>query len=156
MSSERTRVYVTGPLSKGDVALNVRAAVITGSHLMDRGYAPYIPHLSHFIHMLAPKPYEEWMRLDKEWLLLCHVMIRLPGQSDGADRECQWAADAGIPIFTRLDDLMAKVSAQNPPARLPELDEVSKAVERDCELWGITPAQYQKKLERYFATLTCA
>ncbi len=42
------RVYVAGPYTIGNQILNVRQAVLTGTKLLDLGFAPYIPHLNHF------------------------------------------------------------------------------------------------------------
>lgn len=48
MKSKIVRVYIAGPYSKGDVLENVRKAVLMGTELFKMGYAPYVPHLTHF------------------------------------------------------------------------------------------------------------
>ena len=99
------RVYVAGPYSKGHVNENVRAAVEAGERLLKAGHTPYIPHLNHLWDLLFPAPYEQWMRLDLEWLLQCEVVLRLPGESAGADLEVATADQLGIPVFYNVWDL---------------------------------------------------
>ena len=88
------RVYVAGPYTKGDVAVNVREAILAGGRIYDAGMVPFVPHLTHFWHTVAPRPYEDWLRLDMEWLRVCDALLRLPGDSSGADKEllrrCGW------------------------------------------------------------------
>lgn len=99
------RVYVAGPYTQGDVAVNVRAAMCAGTMILDLGHAPYIPHLMHFVHMIYPKPYEVWMKLDAHWINYCDAMLRLPGESVGADREVGFAKALGIPVFESIEAL---------------------------------------------------
>ncbi len=100
------RVYVAGPYSTGDTLVNVRRAIDAAEELLGYGFMPYIPHLNHLWHELYPHDWEEWLALDKEWLLLCDAVVRLPGDSRGADTECEWAKEAGIPVFGTISDLM--------------------------------------------------
>lgn len=94
------RVYVAGPCTQGDVALNVRRAIEAGHLLMEAGHIPFIPHLdTHFWHMLYPREYEEWLEYNEHWVPLCHVILRLNGASSGADREVAQARRLQMPIF---------------------------------------------------------
>jgi hypothetical protein len=93
------RVYVSGPYTKGDVVLNVRRAIEAGNWLAAKGHVPFIPHLSHFWHMLFPQPYEFWMAQDMNWISACDAMVRLPGESSGADREVAAAKKLGMPVY---------------------------------------------------------
>ncbi len=97
------RIYVAGPYTQGDVAVNVRNAYEAATWLADREFAPFVPHHTHFWHMLFPRPYESWLRLDLEFLSCCDAMLRLPGDSVGADAEVSAAKSLGIPVF---DDVM--------------------------------------------------
>jgi hypothetical protein len=99
------RIYVAGPYTKGDVAVNVRTAYEAANRLADLGFAPFVPHATHFWHMLYPRPYEFWLALDNEFLQCCAAVLRLPGESSGADKEVQLARDIGMPVFTKIDDL---------------------------------------------------
>jgi len=100
------RIYVAGPYTQGDVAVNVRNAYEAANRLADLGFAPFVPHATHFWHMLFPRPYEFWLELDNEFLPSCEAVLRLSGPSSGADKEVQLAQTLGIPVFTGIDELV--------------------------------------------------
>ena len=50
------RIYIAGPYTNGDVAVNVRTAYEAANQLADLGFAPFVPHATHFWHMLFPRP----------------------------------------------------------------------------------------------------
>ena len=54
------KIYIAGPYTKGDVAQNVRNAIHAGNLAAHFGHTPFIPHLTHFWHMLCPNEYEFW------------------------------------------------------------------------------------------------
>lgn len=101
------KVYVAGPYTKGDVAVNVRNAFEAANQLADLGFAPFVPHHTHFWHMMFPRPYEFWLDLDSQFLPFCNAILRLPGESNGADKEVKQAEDAGIPVFFDIESLAA-------------------------------------------------
>lgn len=107
-------VYVAGPLSVGDTAANVRHALQDADFLLASGFHPYVPHLSHFWHLLFGHPYDVWMNLDRTWLSCCDALFRLPGESPGADVEVAEAEHLGIPVFYTLSDLFAAAFAPAP------------------------------------------
>jgi hypothetical protein len=98
------KVYIAGPYTTGDVSANVAHALEVYHQLLDRGHTPYCPHLSHFAHLLRQRPYEDWMRLDLAWLKECDVLLRLPGESPGAEVE-EDAAFSIMPVVYSLDQL---------------------------------------------------
>ena len=100
-------VYIASPYTKGDVAVNVRESFIVADELVKLGYAPFPPLFSHFWHFLSPKPYETWTTLDKEWVLRCDCLLRLPGESSGADAEVALAVENNIPVFYSIGELTA-------------------------------------------------
>lgn len=100
------KVYIAGPYTKGDVALNVRAAYIAADQIANAGGAPFVPHHTHFWHMMFPRPYEEWLKLDLAFLPVCDCVLRLPGESSGADGEVAKAIELGLPIFYTLDGVI--------------------------------------------------
>ena len=99
------RVYIAGPYTRGNVAENVVAGIKAADQLMGLGYVPYLPHLSHFWHLLCPHDYETWMKLDFAWLETCQSVLRLPGESPGADRECELAVILGIPVYYSIEGM---------------------------------------------------
>lgn len=102
------KVYVAGPYTKGDVAVNVKNAIDAGSQLADAGFAPMIPHLSHFWHLVSPRPYDYWIALDLEFLPFCDYLLRIPGESSGADNEVAVAESLGIPVFFSVESLLGQ------------------------------------------------
>lgn len=104
------RIYVAGPYTKGDVAVNVKNAMEAGLDIIKAGHAPYVPHLSHFLHMQEPQPYGTWMAIDLAWIDACDYFLRLPGESEGADQELFHATFRDIPIFTDIKLLLRALS----------------------------------------------
>ena len=97
------RVYVAGPYTLGDVATNVANAIEAGNGLLNAGHTPFIPHLTHFWHLLYPHLYGEWLAYDSVWLMACDALIRLPGDSRGSDAEVQLAQQLSIPVFYSME-----------------------------------------------------
>jgi hypothetical protein len=102
-----TRVYVAGPYSGGDTVANINRAIFNGDWLLSLGYVPFIPHLTGFWHLIHPHKYEDWLAYDMAWLRMCDAILRLPGESPGADREEQEAMRIGIPVFLSVPELIA-------------------------------------------------
>ena len=98
-------VYISSPYTKGDQAVNVRNQMVTTDELMDKGYCAIAPLYTHFQHMFRPRGYEDWMKVDLELLGRADVVLRLPGESLGADREVEHADDLGIPVAYSMEDL---------------------------------------------------
>lgn len=99
VAPERLRIYIACPYSKGDIAMNVRNACLAADEVAAKGHYPFIPILTHFWHMINPHPYEFWLDQDMEWLKVCDAVLRLPGESVGADKEVAWAQEHGLMIY---------------------------------------------------------
>jgi hypothetical protein len=97
-------VYIASPYTKGDTAVNVRESFLAADELAKRGYLPYPPLYTHFWHFLIPHPYEFWCALDLEWILHCDCILRLPGESSGADKEIKFALAHNIPVRYSIDE----------------------------------------------------
>ena len=100
-------VYVAGPYTKGDVAMNVKLAIEAGNNLRALGHVPFIPHLTHFWHMLYSHDIEYWYAYDLEWLKKCDAVFRISGESKGADEEERVAKELGLPVFYSYADLVS-------------------------------------------------
>jgi hypothetical protein len=99
-------VYVSGPISKGDQFRNVQSGIDAYNDLMDEGIDAYCPHWTLFAHMTRPRTHDQWMRHDLDVILpRCNAVLRLPGESIGADMEVQRARELGIPVFESLAGL---------------------------------------------------
>lgn len=98
------RVFIAGPYTKPDQAENTRLAILAGHRLIAAGHFPFIPHLFHFMHFIIPADYEVWTRQDFEWLEMCEALIRLPGESAGADAEVERAKQLCIPVYYSVQE----------------------------------------------------
>ena len=101
----RIKVYIASPYTLGDVAQNVRESMRVWDELFSAGFAPFAPLWSHFQHLVFPRPYEDWMAADDEWIGACDVLLRLPGESKGANREVCRARELGIPVVHSIDEV---------------------------------------------------
>ena len=103
---EKVRVYVAGPLTTGDTLKNISAAISAGEILLNKGFAPFIPHLNIMWEICYPfHPTRDWLELDFQWLRVCHALLRLPGESPGADGEIDFCFDRGILVFYTVQAL---------------------------------------------------
>jgi len=100
------KVYIAGPYTKGDVVLNVRAAITMAEGVAAHGHIPYVPHTTMLWHMIMPHTPEFWYQYDKEWLAHCDALIRIPGESVGADAEVEKAEELGIQVYYSLGDFI--------------------------------------------------
>jgi hypothetical protein len=101
-------VYIASPYTIGDVAFNVRRQLEMSDRLMSLGYCPVAPLLTHFQHLCFPRPYEDWMLVDLEMISRCDVLLRMEGESSGADREVAHALSIGIPVVYSVDELTSQ------------------------------------------------
>ena len=100
------RVYIESPYTIGDTAINVKFQMDVADKLMNEGYAPFVPLYSHFQHLVHPRPENEWITIDFEWVTACNCLLRLGGESKGADGEVVYAEDRGIPVFYSIEQLL--------------------------------------------------
>lgn len=119
----RKRVYLAGPISKGDLAHNINQASEAFLALMRAGFAPLCPHWSAFAggcfydsghaviaraeKLPAGTTHEDWMGVDLPWVEVSDAVLRLPGESVGADIEVAHAHYHDIPVFDSLNDVIA-------------------------------------------------
>ena len=102
-------VYIAGPLSSGWLPDNIRHAVNMAELVYQLGAVPFVPHtLGTLWEFIEPHPHEFWMELCLSYLRRCDGLVRIPGESTGADMEVAFAREHGIPVFiaksgTRID-----------------------------------------------------
>lgn len=99
------KVYIASPYTIGDVAVNVKTQMDTADELMNRGFAPFTPLYSHFQHMAHPRKYQDWLDLDFVWIKSCDCILRLPGESSGAEKEVEFANYNDILVFYSIEDV---------------------------------------------------
>ena len=108
----RTRIYVAGPISVGDIDAHVKKAIDVGNLLIEKGYAPFVPHLDIFADragLAGTHRYECSLEVDFSFISVCDALLRLPGYSKGADREVHWAKSIGVPVYYTVEELLACV-----------------------------------------------
>ncbi len=106
----QTRVYVAGPYSKGIPDETFVRVIDAAERLAQLGFVPFIPHTMTFLWAVRHQhPVEFWYAFDLHWLEQCHAMLRMPGDSRGADAEAAHAIRHGIPVFETIEALAAAV-----------------------------------------------
>ena len=137
----RLRVYISGPITKGELAHSVNQATAAFIDLAKAGFAPLCPHWSVYAKECKPLPSltdlntgvfpeavycvgwaggdryfsrgdtdftrTEWLAIDLAWVAVCEAVVRLPGESGGADMETAEARRLGIPVFESVAELVA-------------------------------------------------
>lgn len=159
--SRRIRVYIAGPITKGDLADNVNQATRAFVELAKAGFAPLCPHWSVYAneavrgYVAAPDgelskqvyavatangnpamSHEDWLMVDLSWVEAADAVLRLPGDSVGASIECRHAQQHNIPVFHSVDALVNECRAtMDCIANVGRsAGEISQAVERFLEI----------------------
>lgn len=100
------KIYIAGPISRGMWDENIGKAIECYNRLLDMsGIAPYLPHLNFFCALSKRRETHIWLEQDKEWLACCDALLRLPGESRGAEIEIAEAHRLHIPVFYGEDEL---------------------------------------------------
>ena len=124
MNTERPLVYLAGPYTQGDVAINVHGHAMLFHRLMDEGVVwPFMPVTSHMLHLIVPRAYEDWIALDMAYLQRCDALLRIDVllpvharerdhriiyhqyESAGAENEIREAQYIGRPVFYNRESL---------------------------------------------------
>lgn len=101
----RPRVYISGPITRGDREHNFKQADEAQKRLMLAGFAPLNPMLSMQCSFAWDLPHHLWIECDLPWVEVSDAVLRLPGESVGADQEVSHAIENGIPVFRSIEDL---------------------------------------------------
>jgi hypothetical protein len=116
-------IYIASPYSKGDPAINTRFQCEVFDKLMDDGFVwPVIPLVSHFIHLIFPRNYQDWIDYDLAMLPRYDACLRLNAtydkmkyvetKSSGADGEEAAFRKMGKPVFYSIEELYNWVREQ--------------------------------------------
>lgn len=98
-SDPLTLVYLAAPFTKPDPIENTHAVIKIADAVLDAGFIPLIPHLTLAWHLVSPKRYQTWLEYDRQLLMRCDALVRIPGYSHGATQECTFAIECGIPVI---------------------------------------------------------
>ena len=109
-------VYIASPYRKGSQARNVARQIEAAHMLLDAGASPIAPLLNHFMDITRPRPEQEWVEADMALVAKSDGVLRLEGDSEGADREVAMAKEWGIPVFTGWAGVIQWIQAQEKTA----------------------------------------
>lgn len=104
-------VYIASPYTKGDNFVNTQRQITTAIELLKHsGIVPFCPLLnSVFVNMQHEFSYDKWLEVDFTYLSKCDYLLRLSGESSGADKEVAYAKEHGIPVFYDIDSLIMAI-----------------------------------------------
>lgn len=106
------RVYIAGPYTDGAWEYNIRNVVEAADRVVEAGHAPFIPHtMTTLWALVSPRPKDEWLEFDLEWLDACDCLIRIDGESPGAEVEVEHAGENGIRVYNGVDAFLEEVGA---------------------------------------------
>lgn len=126
------KVYIAGPISRpaDGLADNVNRATEAFVALAKAGLAPWCPHWSVFsagcqpLYRAPADPtpgrvlaigtagghpdltHADWLRIDLAWVATADAVLRLPGESAGADREVAFAREWCVPVFGSVEEVV--------------------------------------------------
>jgi len=96
----RKRVYISCPITQGHSYFgrnwNLFQATLAQAELIRAGYATYNPALS--MAQFEEISWEDWLEQDESYVSVSDLVLRLPGASLGAERECEFARRLEIPV----------------------------------------------------------
>lgn len=104
-------VYIAGPYTNPDPVENMHKAIKIADGLLDV-CSPLIPHLTGTWHMVSPKPYEDWLRIDLDYMVRCDAVYRFAGASSGADAEVKVALEHEMPVVYSETELRAWIALE--------------------------------------------
>lgn len=108
----RVRVYIAGPMTNGSgLSFNmtkIHDAIDTYLILIKLGFVPHCPQLTVFAEFMLPNnvSYEQWLELDRCYIDDADIVLRLEGDSKGADKECEYAKHFGKPVIYGLANFL--------------------------------------------------
>jgi hypothetical protein len=112
--NERVYVYVAGPYSHPDPVENTHNALVVADLLeATEVVTAYVPHTSLLWHLVFPHDVDFWYDYDIAWLDRCDALLRMPGESTGADDEVTYAHTQEIPVFYSVNALLDWIASDD-------------------------------------------
>jgi hypothetical protein len=120
----RRLIYLAGPITKGNLANNINQATEAFVALVNAGFAPICPHWSAFstrarydadrdmTYAIASAhgcglSHTEWLAVDFALVTAAAAVLRLPGESLGAEMETKLARAQSKPVFDSIEEVVA-------------------------------------------------
>lgn len=106
-------IYIAGPISNGEAIgregwlPNIIKACEVGARIIELGHNPIVPHLAYYLeeHAGVEFSYEDWLRVDFGLIRASDALLRMEGESKGADREVEYARDIGKIVFMSIPEI---------------------------------------------------
>lgn len=99
-------VYIAGPYSSNPEACTREACRVAGVLNRSGLVLAYCPHTSMLAEIISPIGYDRWLEIDLELVERSDALLRLPGESAGADLEVDAARALDMPVFTSANDVL--------------------------------------------------
>lgn len=103
--NRRAVIYLACPMTTGGFTHNTRRCLEVADRLFIKGYSPIPPVLTWYWDVVSPKSHEDWLCYDFGIIGVCDGILRISGDSEGADMEMDFAARNGIPVYFSEYDL---------------------------------------------------
>lgn len=110
-NKSRPRVYISGPISRGDQEHNFNQSIVAQRELIRLGFSPLNPMLTMKFPGHESISHQEWIDCDLPWVEMSNAVLRLPGESIGADMETDHAKKLGIPVFESIESLVRNLGS---------------------------------------------
>jgi hypothetical protein len=118
----RPLLYLAGPYTHPDPVENTHRACRVATAIYEHtNWVPFLPHTTMLWHLVTPRPVKFWYGLDVHHLAACQAIMRLPGESTGADAEMSRAAEFDLAVV-EFESLSWKV--QQHWVVVPSVDDV--------------------------------
>lgn len=138
------RIYIACPITKGDLLHNIKQADEAAGRLIKAGFAVFNPVLGVYqggarialgddTFAYAKREghqgidHGQWVGMDLAWIDVSDAVLRLPGESVGADTETHHADKKRIPVFQSVEDVIEHFTPK-PPLH-PWLSRATRPVE---------------------------
>ena len=115
-NDKRFYVYVAGPISRGSWDGNMIQATRAFNMFVYAGLVPFVPHattllnhvyVSERVAVPSTDDYTFWLDYDFAYLRdVADVMLRMPGESWGTDREEEYMDSMGKPVFYTVEAIL--------------------------------------------------
>lgn len=111
------KVYVAGAMSADNILQvleNISVGVEYGARLLEKGYAPFVPHLDIAFKLQQGTnynvPMDYYYEYTMEWLKASDCVLVCPNweNSKGTIAEIETAKSRGIPVYYSLEELIEK------------------------------------------------
>lgn len=109
------KVYVAGAMSADnilDMLNNISKGIKLGSQLLEKGYAPFVPHFDIFFKIQNGVDYnvpmEFYYNYTMEWLKASDCVVVCDGweNSKGTKAEIEMATKLNIPVYFSINELL--------------------------------------------------